>query len=198
MESGGSNISGEALLKRLPNVLSVLRILAVPLFVVLLISPTPQARLWAAGLFAVASITDWLDGYLARVYKAETILGTLLDPLADKILVMAALVMMAALPVEPRVPAWIVVVLLAREFLVTGLRSLAAVQGTVVPASPWAKHKTAWTLIAIFFLLVDEPYEVFGVLVHFHSAGIVFLWVALLLSVATGMDYAVRLRRVFD
>lgn len=184
--------------KRLPNILSVLRILAVPVFVVLLVSPTPQSKLWAAGLFILASFTDWLDGYLARLYKAESILGTLLDPLADKVLVMAALVMLAASPSEPRVPAWMVVVLLAREFLVTGLRSLAAVQGNVVPASQWAKHKTAWTLIALSFLLIDEPYEIFGLMIHFHSAGLMFLWIAVLLSVSTGIDYAVRLRQVFN
>ena len=113
--------------------------------------PRPQSNLWATAIFIIASLTDWLDGYIARLYQAETILGTLLDPLADKVLVMAALVMLAAAPSGPRVAAWMVVVLLAREFLVTGLRSLAAVKGTVVPASRWAKHKTAWTLIAIIF-----------------------------------------------
>lgn len=184
--------------KRLPNLLSVLRILVVPVFVALLISPTPQSRLWAAFIFIMASITDWLDGVIARMYKSESILGTLLDPLADKILVMATLVMLAALPAEPRVPAWIVVVLLAREFLVTGLRSLAAVRGIVVPASAMAKHKTAWTLIALIFLLIDEPYVVFGMLIHFHSAGMVFLWCALILSVVTGVDYAIRLRKIFE
>ena len=183
--------------KRLPNILSVLRILVVPVFMALLSDPTPQGRLWATAIFVAASITDWLDGYIARVYKAESILGTLLDPLADKVLVMAALVMLAAIPSEPRVPAWIVVVLLAREFLVTGLRSLAAVKGTVVPASTWAKHKTAWTLIAILFLLIDEPYEVFGTLVNFYVSGMAFLWIAMFLSVATGIDYAVKLRKVF-
>ena len=190
--------SSTAILKRLPNVLSILRILVVPLFVMLLVSPTPQSRLWACAIFIVASITDWLDGVIARMYKAESILGTLLDPLADKVLVMAALVMLAASPHEPRLPAWIVVVLLSREFLVTGLRSLAAIKGIVVPASVLAKHKTAWTLLAIIFLLVDEPYFVFGVLVHFHSAGMCFIWVALLLSVVTGIDYAIRLREVFE
>lgn len=183
--------------KKIPNILSFLRILIIPVFMVLLVDPTPSSRLWAALIFAGASITDWLDGYLARIYKAESILGTLLDPLADKVLVMASLVMLAAVPTEPRVPAWIVVVLLAREFLVTGLRSLAAVQGIVVAASNWAKHKTAWTLIAIEFLIIDEPYEIFGGFVNFYLAGMAFLWIAMVLSVATGIDYAVKLRKVF-
>ena len=189
----GSNFA-----RRLPNILSVLRLLAVPLFVILLIDPTPTARLWATFIFVVASITDWLDGYIARIYKAESILGTLLDPLADKILVMAALVMLAAVPHEPRVPAWIVVVLLSREFLVTGLRGVAAVKGIVVPANRWAKHKTAWTMVAIIFLLIDEPYMVFGVPINFYLSGMVFLWIALFFTVTTGMQYAVQLRKVFE
>lgn len=183
--------------KRAPNVLTFLRILAVPLFVFLLIDPTPQANLWATAIFIVASLTDWLDGYIARIYKAESILGTLLDPLADKVLVMAALVMLASGSSEPRVPAWMVVVILAREFLVSGLRSLAAVKGTVVPASRWAKHKTAWTMVAIVFLLVHEPYKIFSMLVNFHLAGMVFLWLALFFTVTTGVDYAIKLRKMF-
>ena len=183
---------------RLPNILTALRLLAVPLFVILLIDPTPQSRLWAAFIFMLASITDWLDGYLARIYEAESILGSLLDPLADKILVMAALVMLAASPHEPRVPAWMVVTLLAREFLINGLRSLAAIKGVVVPASRWAKHKTAWTLLAIVFLLVDEPYTVFGHQVNFFLAGMVFLTIALLYSVGTGIQYSIKLKGVFQ
>lgn len=183
--------------RRAPNVLSFLRILAVPIFVWLLIDPTPQGRLWATGIFVVASLTDWLDGYIARAYQAESILGTLLDPLADKILVMAALVMLSSGVDEQRVPAWMVVALLGRELLVTGLRSLAAIKGMAVPASYWAKHKTAWTMIAIFCLLVDQPYLIFGVLVNFHASGMVFLWIALFLSISTGADYAVKLRKMF-
>ena len=86
-----------------------MRLLAVPVFVFLLIDPTPASSLWATGIFIAASVTDWLDGYLARIYHAESILGTLLDPLADKILVMSALVMLASVTTEPRVPAWMVV-----------------------------------------------------------------------------------------
>ncbi len=183
--------------RRAPNILTFLRILAVPVFVFLLVDPSPQASLWATAIFVVASLTDWLDGYIARAYKGETILGTLLDPLADKILVMAALVMLAASIDEPRVPAWMVVTILAREFLVSGLRSLAAVQGVVVAASRWAKHKTAWTMVAIVFLLIREPYEIFGLLIDFHFAGMIFLWLALIFTVSTGIDYAVKLRKMF-
>lgn len=183
--------------KKVPNFLTLLRLLAVPAFVALLIDPTPQSSLWATVIFIIASLTDWLDGYIARVYKAESILGTLLDPLADKILVMAALVMLASAQQDVRVPAWMVVVLLSRELVVTGLRSLAAVQGVIVPASRWAKHKTSWTLLAIVCLLIREPYEILGVLVDFHFSGMVFLWIALVYSVVTGVQYAVSLRRMF-
>lgn len=183
--------------KRAPNILTFARILAVPFFVYLLIDPTPQSSLWATLIFIVASLTDWLDGYLARLYHAESIVGKLLDPLADKILVMAALVMLAASPADPRVPAWMVVVLLSREMIVTGLRSLAAIRGVVVAATWWAKHKTAWTMIAIVFLLIDEPYSILGVLVNFHEAGMAFLWLALVISIATGLHYGVILRKYF-
>lgn len=182
--------------KRAPNFLSFLRLLVVPLFVFLMIDPTPLSSLWATGLFIIASVTDWFDGYLARIYKAESSLGKLLDPLADKLLVMSALVMLAATPFSARVPAWIVVVLLGRDMIVGGLRSVAAVNGIIVAASRWAKHKTAWTMLAIVFLLIDEPYNVLGLKVYFHAAGMVFLWIALFFSVVTGVAYAISLRKV--
>lgn len=193
-----NNISRIRVGKKLPNILTILRFLLVPVFVILLIDPTPSMGVWAMLLFVFASFTDWLDGYIARIYKAESILGTLLDPLADKILVMAALVMLAAVPFEPRVPAWMVVVLLGREFMVTGLRSLAAVQNIVVPASNLAKHKTAWTFIAIVSLLIKETHEVFGVLVDFHFSGMIFLWLAMILSIVSGVQYAMHLRKLFE
>ena len=195
--SGEEEAWGEYVGRRAPNIITALRLLAVPFFVFLLIDPTPRANLWATVIFIFASVTDWLDGYIARLYKAESILGTLLDPLADKILVMAALVMLAASPAVARIPAWMVVVLLAREFLVSGLRSLAAVRGTVVPASRWAKHKTAWTFAAIVFLLINEPYTILGVLVDFHNSVIVFLWIAMIYSLGTGAHYAMSLRKMF-
>jgi CDP-diacylglycerol--glycerol-3-phosphate 3-phosphatidyltransferase len=189
--------TSEKIGKKIPNILTLLRFLAVPVFVILLIDPSPHMGIWAMLLFIIASFTDWLDGYIARLYKAESILGTLLDPLADKILVMAALVMLAAMPFEPRVPAWMVVVLLGREFMVTGLRSLAAVQNIVVPASELAKHKTAWTFIAIVSLLIKETHEIFGYLIDFHYSGMFFLWIALILSVVSGVQYAIHLRKIF-
>lgn len=183
--------------KRLPNILTAFRILLVPCFVLLLIDPSPVYGLWATVIFILASFTDWLDGYIARAFNAQTILGTILDPLADKILVMAALIMLCASPIDPKLPAWMVVVLLSREFLVTGLRSLAAVQGVVVPASEMAKHKTAWTFIAIVCLLVKEPYKIFETLIDFHRAGMIFIWIAFFLSIISGAQYMYNLKKVF-
>lgn len=183
--------------RRAPNILTLSRFLVVPFFVVLMVDPTPQSSLWATLLFLFAALTDWLDGYLARLYHAESILGKLLDPLADKILVMGALIMLAALPDERAIPAWMVVILLSREMIITGLRALAAVKGIVVAAGELAKHKTAWTFIAIVFLLIGEPYNFFGVLVQFHRAGMAFLWIALILAVISGFQYALKLRNIF-
>ena len=94
-------------------------------------------------------------------------------------------------------PAWMVVVLLAREMVITGLRSVAAIRGVVLQASDSAKHKTAWTFIAIVSLLIGEPYDFLGMLVDFHAAGMVFLWIALVLSMTSALQYAVKLRSVF-
>ena len=167
----------------------------VPFFVFLLIRPTNDDMLWAALVFLIASITDWLDGFIARLYEAESILGKLLDPLADKILVMAALVMLSAF-VKPDgsnyISAWLVVILLGREFLVTGLRSVAAVKGTVVAASNLAKYKTALTMVSIILLLL-APQEYLNI--NLYNIGIYLLWLATAVSIISGMQYAVSLRR---
>ncbi len=184
--------------RKLPNWLTMLRFLAVPVFVALLVDPTPTQSLIATAIFILASFTDWLDGYLARRYHAESPLGTLLDPLADKVLVMAAMVMLAAAPGESWLPAWMVVVFLGREMMVGGLRSLAAIRGTIVPAGRWAKHKTAWSMLAIVFLLIHEPYRIFGVLVDFYFSGMIFLWIAFIFSVTTGIAYAVELKALWQ
>jgi CDP-diacylglycerol--glycerol-3-phosphate 3-phosphatidyltransferase len=152
--------------------------------------------LCSAAVFLLASVTDWLDGYIARAYDAESILGKLLDPLADKILVMSALVMLAAHPMGPKVPTWVVVILLAREFLVMGLRSLAAVKGSVVAASYWAKQKTGWTLAGITCLLIDRSYAFLGLELNFHFIGTLLIFLALILSVVSGTQYALRFKRL--
>jgi CDP-diacylglycerol--glycerol-3-phosphate 3-phosphatidyltransferase len=159
-----------------------------------MVQPGPIRSLWATLVFLTAALTDWLDGYLARLFRAESILGTVLDPLADKILVMSALVMLAALPDGHSIPAWMVVILLTREMLISGLRALAALNSTVVPASRTAKHKTGWTFVAIVLLLMGEPIQ-FGV--SFHLLGMIALWVSVVLSVISGFQYAYALRRYY-
>ncbi|MBL7663202.1 CDP-diacylglycerol--glycerol-3-phosphate 3-phosphatidyltransferase [bacterium] len=187
----------ESAAKKLPNLLTFARILCVPFFVILLVDPTPAERLIATVIFIIASLTDWLDGYLARLYHVESSLGALLDPLADKILTTAALVMLAATPDPRSIPAWIVVLILSREFIISGLRSLAALNHTVVPASESAKHKTAFLMCALILLLVHDRYFILGYLVDFYRAGMLILWLALILSVYSGIDYMIRLRRVY-
>jgi len=181
--------------KSLPNIITGIRFFFVPIFIILMLKPTPDRMLWSAAIFLLASVTDWLDGYLARVYDAESILGKLLDPLADKVLVLAALVMLCAHPGGARVAPWMVILLLSREFLVMGLRSLAAVKGTVVAASYWAKHKTAWTMIALTCLLVDRSHSFFSISFNFNLIGTFAIWVALALSIWSGWQYAYRLKK---
>ena len=183
---------GDFVGRRAPNFLTFLRFLLVPVFVFLMHGES--RHIWATFVFLVASATDWLDGYLARLYNVESTLGTVMDPLADKILVMAALVMLTTLPITEAVPAWMVVILLATEMIINGLRSLAALNSTVVPASNLAKHKTGWTMSAIAVLLMGEPIS----FINLHLFGMAVLWVALILSVVSAIQYAYALRRFYS
>src|SRR2546421_3492240 len=123
----------------LPNVLTMLRILAVPVIVVALLAATPGGDALAAGVFALAALTDGLDGYFARSRNAVTTFGKLMDPLADKLLIVAALISLVSLD---RLPAWVAMVIIARELAVTGLRAVAAERGVVIAASWMGKVKT--------------------------------------------------------
>jgi len=133
-----------------PNVLTVVRILLVPVLVAALLSATASGDLLAAVVFVVASVTDALDGWIARRRKSESTFGKLMDPLADKLLVVAALVSLVSLD---RLSAWVAMVIIAREFAVTGLRQLAMEEGHVIPASIWGKLKTV-TQIAMVLVLI--------------------------------------------
>ncbi len=179
----------------LPNVLTLVRIGLVPVLVVTLLWPTPGARAVAAAWFLVACLTDFLDGWLARRHGLTTALGQLLDPLADKLLVAAALIMLAAVPPEPRVPAWMAVVIVLRELAVTGLRGIASHGGVLVPARELGKYKMIVQMFALEALLVHYRYPVLGLEIDFHAAGMVLLWMALVLAVWSGVDYYVRILR---
>ncbi len=182
-----------------PNILTMARIAAIPLLAVLLTSPTREAGFWAAVLFSLAAITDWLDGYLARRMQIVTVFGKFLDPIADKLIVMAALIMI--LPYD-RVPAWMVLVILGREIIITGLRGIASSEGIVIAASDLGKFKTIFQLVAIIGLLLHYDYNWFlGVqhpllLVNMHNAGMFFLWIATLLTVWSGVDYLFKFVKV--
>jgi len=183
----------------LPNILTMTRIAAIPLLAVLLMSPSRPAGFWAAAVFSLASVTDWLDGYLARRMGIVTIFGKFLDPIADKLIVMAALIMI--LPFG-RVPAWMVLVILGREIIITGLRGIASSEGIVIQASNLGKFKTIFQLVAIIGLLLHYDYNwLFGieqqlVQVNMHNVGMFFLWIATLLTVWSGVDYLARFIKI--
>jgi CDP-diacylglycerol--glycerol-3-phosphate 3-phosphatidyltransferase len=142
----------------LPNYLTLSRLFLAALLLALLEVPIPFAKSMALLVFAAAGITDYFDGYLARTKYGETSFGRLMDPLADKVLVCAAFVSFVGIQMgpsgRPLVPAWIVVIIISREFLVTGLRLLAVNKGKVISAGKWGKHKTIWQIIAIVALLL--------------------------------------------
>src|SRR4051794_3491564 len=167
----------------LPNLLTMLRILAVPVIVVALLAATPGGDALAAGVFALAALTDGLDGYFARSRNAVTTFGKLMDPLADKLLIVAALISLVSLD---RLPAWVAMVIIARELAVTGLRAVAAERGVVIAASWMGKVKTILQVAAIFALIVQNPAPVWAD---------VLLYLAVAMTVISGADYFFGLRR---
>jgi len=184
----------------LPNLLTLARVAAIPLLVVIMLSDTREAGFWAAALFGAAAATDFIDGWLARKWGVVTVLGKFLDPLADKLIVMAALIMLIP---SGRVPAWAVFLLLAREIVVTGLRSIASSEGIVIDASDLGKYKTIYQMAAIPGLLLHyDYYWFFGVKsellhVNMHNFGIFFFTIALALTLWSGFDYLYKFSRVF-
>lgn len=180
-------------LKNLPNFLTIFRLLVVPIFVYLLIDPSPLMLTWGTVLFILAAITDYFDGMVARRLKAVSDTGKLLDPLADKILVMAALVMLVGLRSdvdgEPWVPAWMVVVILAREMWVTGLRGIAASKGQVIAAKAGGKWKNALQIIAVVCLLAHVPIRFGEFVINFEALGINILFVSIAFALWSAGDY---------
>jgi CDP-diacylglycerol--glycerol-3-phosphate 3-phosphatidyltransferase len=167
----------------LPNVLTIVRILAVPVVVVALLGEIDNGDVIAAVVFALAAATDGLDGYIARRRNEVTTFGKLMDPLADKLLVIAALVSLVALG---RLEAWIAMVIIARELAVTGLRSVAAEQGVVIAASWMGKVKTALQIAAIFALIAYDPAPL---------AVDLLVYAAVAMTLVSGADYFFDMRR---
>ena len=164
----------------LPNSLTFLRILMVPLLVVVLLTRFSGSEFWGLGIFLLAALTDIADGVIARRTKAVTVTGTLLDPIADKLLMSAAFISLVELGLTP---AWMVVVIVGREFAVSGLRHVAHQQGVVIAASWWGKLKTLSQIIAVSLLIVSYQ------LGHWVMLAKVALWVALAMTVASLVSY---------
>ena len=178
----------------LPNLLSFIRILIIPVIVYLLTYNDRASSLMAAALFLFASITDYFDGYLARRTRSVSDLGKILDPLADKLLVASVLIMLAAMnrPDEPSVPAWLVVVILAREIAVTIVRGIALTEGIVMQAEKLGKYKFILQAFALFGLLIHFNY--WGL--DFFAAGMYFLVLSAVVAVWSGVNYHVQFFRL--
>ncbi len=166
----------------LPNKITFSRVLLIPVFIIMFYIDIPNNQFWAGIIFLIASLTDSLDGYLARKNNQVTTLGKFIDPLADKLLVSAALILLTEVGV---IPGWVVVIIIAREFTITGFRVIAASEGVTIAASSLGKFKTITQLIAIILLLFDN--------IFFRRLNIpmdqIFLYLSLLFTVLSGYDY---------
>jgi CDP-diacylglycerol--glycerol-3-phosphate 3-phosphatidyltransferase len=169
----------------IPNYLTFLRIITIPLILFLLQSGRPNSCLWAALIFSIAFFTDWLDGFIARKKNLVTKFGKILDPLADKLLIGSSLIMLIGLD---RVEAWMGVLLIGREIAVTWLRSMLAVKGHILASSWWGKYKTFFQAISLIPLMIHYSYWS----IDFHFWGTIILWVALILTLWSGVLYFIR------
>lgn len=170
----------------LPNTITLLRLAVIPVLFLLLLAPGRALSMVIAILFIIASITDLIDGYVARKYNIVTTMGKFLDPVADKLVVTTAMIMM--IPIG-RIPAWIVAIIIMRDLLVDGLRSIASADGLVIDASRLGKQKTLCQIIAVSALLIHYD-TVFGI--DAHAVGIAVLYLALALTVWSGADYFLK------
>ena len=171
----------------LPNALTLLRIFLVPILVAAILTRSAEGVLLGAGIFGFAVATDYLDGYLARRRNEVTKLGTLLDPLADKLLITAALVSLVELDA---VPAWMVMIIVGREFAVTVLRGIVAGRGVAVPASGLGKLKMVLQVVAVFLLLFGRTYPFLA------GPGLIVLWAVVVVAAVSGVEYFHRFSRV--
>ncbi len=167
-----------------PNILSLSRILSVPVFILLMLEPNPVRALIAGIIFSLASATDWLDGYLARKWGQVTKIGKLLDPIADKILIMSALVILVEIRSDV-VHAWIAILIIGREFAVTGLRAIAASEGVIIPAEATGKYKVGAQITAVLSLLCYEYWDKEWM----RQLGWFALIVAMILAVYSAVQY---------
>jgi len=166
----------------LPNKLTMLRVIMIPFFIVFLLVPvTPYDKWIALAIFILASLTDLLDGKIARKYNLVTNFGKFMDPLADKLLVCSALICLIELN---KIPAWMVIIIIAREFIISGFRLVASDNGVVIAASYWGKFKTTFQMAAVCLLIADI--EAINLLTQ------IILWIAVILTVVSLIDYLVK------
>jgi len=181
--------SEKRMIYNLPNTITMMRLLVIPILFGLLASPGPVMSLVIAGLFIAAATTDLLDGYIARRYRIVTTMGKFLDPIADKLIVNTAMILM--IPIG-RIPAWIVVIIIIRDFVVDGIRNIASSEGIIISASPLGKKKTLCQIFAISALMIHYP--LFGA--DAHAVGLVILAFALFMTIYSGIDYIRKFYRL--
>jgi CDP-diacylglycerol--glycerol-3-phosphate 3-phosphatidyltransferase len=169
----------------LPNTITMLRIGVIPVLFGLLFSPGPSMSLVITILFIGAALTDLLDGYIARRFEIVTTMGKFLDPIADKLIVNTAMILM--IPIG-RIPAWIVALIIIRDFAVDGIRNIASSEGMVIQASPLGKRKTLCQIFAVSALMIHYPF----IGADAHAVGMVILFIALFLTVTSGIDYFLK------
>ncbi|MCT8976803.1 CDP-diacylglycerol--glycerol-3-phosphate 3-phosphatidyltransferase [Clostridium sp. CX1] len=188
----------------LANKLTILRIILVPVFLIFItVKDIPYGNLIAIAIFIIASVTDTLDGYIARSRNQVTRFGKFMDPLADKLLVTAALISLVEFHI---IPSWAAMIIIAREFAVTGLRSVAAAEGIVIAASPWGKAKTVTQIIAIILGLINLSYNnvSFGIIKQFinyphrflNLVTAIAMSAAVIITIVSGLDYFLKNREV--
>ncbi len=172
----------------LPNKLTILRVLLIPFFVFFLLVPVvPCSNYIAVAIFIVASLTDLADGKIARKYNLVTNFGKFMDPLADKLLVCSAMICLVE---TGQLAAWMVIVIISREFIISGFRLVAADNGVVIAASYWGKFKTTFQMLMIIVLILNLPGRFFEIL------GVALTWIALILTIVSLCDYLMKNRSV--
>lgn len=170
----------------LPNILTIIRVVLIPFFIFFFSRPSTRSATIAAVIFLVASLTDLLDGYLARRRKEVTQFGKFLDPVADKLLIVSALILLVA---NGRVPAWIAIVIVGREFAITAFRAIASSEGVIIAAEGTGKYKMFLQTVAIIFLIIDLP------ALYFHRIGLFLLLIAMALAIYSAGQYFIKFGR---
>lgn len=178
----------------LPNKLTILRVIMIPFYVFFMLVDLSTyiggtGKYIALAIFVMASMTDWLDGYLARKHHLVTNFGKFMDPLADKLLVCSALICLVSVD---KLAAWIVIVIISREFIISGFRLIASDNGVVIAASYWGKFKTVFQMLMIILLILDMNNQVFRIIAE------TITWIALVLTVISLIDYLIKNKNVIS